>query len=199
MVTPSQSTQQGVFITKASVDDVLAIKNMVDSAYSKYIHRIGQPPAPMLEDYYSVIQTSPVFVLKDNNQTSIGAIMFSCDNGAKSMKIKNLVVSPAAQGSGYGRVLMNYAENFAMSQNMLALELYTNVKMYENIQFYAKLGFSEVGRRTEDGFERVYFYKDLSGDKKSWGQHSMLVTIYLEIQLDVLLPIWNSEAFSQRH
>lgn len=140
---------------------------MVDSAYSKYIHRIGQPPAPMMEDYYSVVQTSPVFVLKENNQTSIGAIMFSCDNGAKAMKIKNLVVSPAAQGRGYGRILMNYAENFAISQKMVALELYTNVKMYENIQLYAKLGFSEEGRRTEDGFERVYFYKDLSHYGKS--------------------------------
>ncbi|KAJ5975559.1 acyl-CoA N-acyltransferase [Penicillium waksmanii] len=167
MATPSQSTQKGVFIIEASVDDVPAIKSMVDSAYSKYIDRIGQPPAPMLEDYYSVLQTSPVFVLKDNNHTSIGAIMFSCDNGTMAMKIKNLVVSPAAQGRGYGRVLMNYAENFAISQNILALELYTNVKMHENIQLYAKLGFSEEGRRTEDGFERVYFRKDLSRGEKS--------------------------------
>lgn len=154
-------------ITKASVDDVPAIKNMVDSAYTKYIPRIGKPPAPMSEDYYSVVQTSPVFILKEKNDTSIGVIMFSWDDDADTMKIKNLVIDPAAQGRGYGRVLMNYAEHFTLFHNLSSLELYTNVHMYENIHLYAKLGFSEEARRTEDGFERVYFRKDLSRGEKS--------------------------------
>jgi GNAT superfamily N-acetyltransferase len=167
MATPSQSTQKEVSIVKASVDDASAIKQMVDSAYAKYIDRIGKPPAPMSEDYYSVIQTSQVFILKEHNKSSIGAITLSFDDGSKTVKIDNLVVDPAAQGRGYGRVLMKHAENLALSQNIFILELYTNAKMYENIRLYAKLGFIEDGRRTEDGFDRVYFRKALDRGGKA--------------------------------
>lgn len=35
------------------------------------------------------------------------------------------------------------------------LHLYTNEKMTENLSIYPKLGYVEVGRRTENGFNRV--------------------------------------------
>lgn len=163
--TPLTGTpNQDVFITEATVDDVPAIIMMVDAAYSKYIDRMGKRPAPMDEDYYSVVQTSPTFVFKEDGIT-IGAIMISCDNEANSVMINNLVVDPAAQGRGLGRVLMNYAESFAISRGISTLKLYTNIKMYENIQLYGKMGFSEDGRKTEDGFERVYFCKKLTVDQ----------------------------------
>lgn len=47
------------------------------------------------------------------------------------------------------------------NKGLSRVTLFTNVKMSENIGFYAKLGFVETGRRMEDGFERVYFYKNL--------------------------------------
>lgn len=39
------------------------------------------------------------------------------------------------------------------------MELYTNAKMTENLTLYARLGWRETDRRTEQGFERVYFEK----------------------------------------
>ena len=42
-----------------------------------------------------------------------------------------------------------------------AVHLYTNEKMAENLLIYPKLGYTEVERRTEDGFNRVYFEKTL--------------------------------------
>jgi hypothetical protein len=33
--------------------------------------------------------------------------------------------------------------------------------MFENLGLYLKMGFVETGRREEDGFERVYFRKEL--------------------------------------
>lgn len=162
MTFASRYCRERLFIAEATLDDAPAIKKMVDSAYSKYIDRIGKPPAPMTEDYHEVIRRNSVFVLKDIDGTPTGAIVFMRNDEARTMKIKNLVVDPGAQGRGYGRVLMNYAEEIALSLGLLALELYTNVKMYENIQLYAKLGFSEDRRSVEDGFERVYFRKELS-------------------------------------
>ena len=37
----------------------------------------------------------------------------------------------------------------------------TNEKMTENLTLYPRLGYCEVARRTEDGFNRVYFQKTL--------------------------------------
>ena len=152
----------GVCMNKATTEDVPNIREMVDKAYSKYIDRIGKPPAPMTEDYYSEIKENSVFVLKESDGSLIGLIVVTYKSESGKMEIKNLVVDPKAQGHGYGRALMNYAESIALSHNIHDLELYTNVKMHENIPLYVKMGFSEVERRIEDGFERVYFRKELS-------------------------------------
>ena len=42
------------------------------------------------------------------------------------------------------------------------MDLYTNAKMRENLSLYPRLGWTEVARRTEDGFEHVYFEKSVS-------------------------------------
>jgi hypothetical protein len=41
------------------------------------------------------------------------------------------------------------------------LDLFTNEVMTENQAIYARLGYRETGRRTEDGYQRVYMEKDL--------------------------------------
>lgn len=134
---------------------------MVDSAYSKYIERIGKPPAPMLANYDEMLETHDIFVLEDLANEIVGSIVLAVDKNTRSVEINNLVVSPTAQGRGYGRVLLNCAQDIARSESCSALTLYTNVKMYENLGMYVKMGFVETGRKTEDGFERVFFRKDL--------------------------------------
>lgn len=135
---------------------------MVDAAYSKYIDRIGKPPAPMLSDYDELIQTHEVFLLQDEELEVVGSIVLNVDRGTNAVKIDNLVVGPSAQGRGFGRVLIDCAEDVARAEGCTALTLYTNVKMYENLGMYVKMGFLETERRTEDGFQRVYFHKSLT-------------------------------------
>ncbi|KAJ5938142.1 acyl-CoA N-acyltransferase [Penicillium verhagenii] len=136
---------------------------MVDSAYSKYIERIGKPPAPMSANYHELIDTHDVFVLQDDKNIIVGCVILDVDQSTclHSVEIVNLAVDPAAQGRGYGRVLLDCAEHVAREKGCSALTLYTNVKMYENLGLYVKMGFVETGRRPEDGFERVYFRKEL--------------------------------------
>lgn len=159
---PLRASVQGLTLRRAALQDVPAIQSIVIAAYTKYIERIGKPPAPMTTDYNEVLKTREVFVLEDHDsQAVVGSIVLGVDNDSDSIKVNNLVVDTAAQGRGYGRVLMNYAEDFAQAQERPALTLFTNIKMYENLGLYAKMGFLETGRRTEDGYERVYFRKDL--------------------------------------
>lgn len=42
------------------------------------------------------------------------------------------------------------------------VRLYTNVKMTENLSYYPRRGYREVERRTENGFERVYYSRVLT-------------------------------------
>lgn len=148
-----------VEIRLANNTDVTAIRAMVDGAYHKYIERLGKLPAPMTADYIPLVATGTVYVLRAAGMI-VGSVVLSPDTD--SIKVNNLVVDPAAQGKGYGRTLMDYAEELARSWGLLAITLYTNEKMHENIALYTKLGFTETHRLSEHGFERVYFRRDLS-------------------------------------
>ncbi|KAF4436044.1 acetyltransferase [Fusarium acutatum] len=147
-------------VTRAQASDIPSIQSMVNAAYEKYIPRIGKPPAPMTADYASLLTTHEIFILC-TTQSPVGALILRHEPDSDAIKIENLVVDPSGQGRGYGKVLMRYAEDFARSRGCSALELYTNVKMFENLGLYLKMGFVETGRREEDGFERVYFRKEL--------------------------------------
>ena len=150
---------EGFVVEQAMPDDVSRIELMVKLAYSKYIERLGRMPAPMTEDYGKLVEAGGVHVLRVNGK-SLGSIVLSVDGD--SLKVNNLVVDPAAQGRGYGRVLMEHAEGTARAQGLAAVTLFTNEKMHENIALYTKIGFAEVDRRTENGFDRVFFRMSLS-------------------------------------
>jgi N-acetylglutamate synthase-like GNAT family acetyltransferase len=156
----SSTPASNVTLYKATLDDIPTIKAMIDAAYSKYIELIGRRPAPMSEDWTQVIQTHNVLVLKESEQI-VGSITTHEDEKANALKIDNLVVDPKVQGRGYGRFLIEHAELEGRERGLPNLTLFTNAKMFENIELYAKLGFAEVDRKVEDGFERVYFYKKL--------------------------------------
>ena len=55
---------------------------------------------------------------------------------------------------------MRHAEDEALTQGVSAITLSANEKMHENIALYTKSGFIETGRRTENGFNPMYFRKD---------------------------------------
>lgn len=150
---------EAILVEMARTGDVAAIKPMVDAAYSKYIKRLGKLPAAMTEDYDELVETRSVYVLRVGSSV-VGSVLLSREGD--SIKVNNLVVDPSTQGRGYGRVLMDYAEDMARAQGLAAVTLFTNEKMHENIALYMKIGFTETGRRTENGFNRVFFRKNVA-------------------------------------
>ncbi len=164
-------------ITPAVPTHTTAIKSLFTAAFTKYIERMGKPPAPMLADYTNLdgvfvlltaatpSSSSTQFIpnpsLDAGNDTVLGSITLTEDPETDSIKVNNLVVDPAAQGRGYGRALIEFAEARAREAGREAVSLATNVKMVENIGLYKKLGFVEVGRGMENGYERVFMRKVL--------------------------------------
>ncbi|KAJ4386883.1 hypothetical protein N0V93_009782 [Gnomoniopsis smithogilvyi] len=165
-------TRNGAHLSRATLADAPALQAMVNAAYTKYIPRIGRPPAPMNTDYAALIASSAeydVHVLRagPDSDAVVGAIILADHAHDDAVHVDNLVVDPAAQGRGYGRVLMDVAEVYAREKGRSALTLHTNEKMVENLGIYAKMGFVEVERRVEDGYHRVYFRKTLAVDLHS--------------------------------
>ena len=77
------------------------------------------------------------------------------------MLLDNIAVSPGAQGLGYGRALLEFAERGALDAGYESIRLYTNEAMVENIALYSRIGFVETHRIEEKGLRRIYMVKPL--------------------------------------
>jgi ribosomal protein S18 acetylase RimI-like enzyme len=75
------------------------------------------------------------------------------------MLLDNVAVAPAAQGSGLGRLLLEFAEHAATKAGYHAIKLYTNEAMMENIALYSRIGYAETHRVEEKRLRRVYMRK----------------------------------------
>jgi len=75
--------------------------------------------------------------------------------------LENIAVDPACQGQGVGGALMSFVERQARAAGYEEIRLYTHARMTENLAYYPKLGYEEIDRRSEDGYNRVYFRKIL--------------------------------------
>jgi GNAT superfamily N-acetyltransferase len=143
--------------------DVQAIETLVRNAYSKYIERIGKPPAPMTADYSQLVDEGDVWVLELDGDV-VGLIILKSE--ADHLHLSNVAVSLAHQGRGLGSKLLAHAEAQARQRGFREMRLYTNELMHENLVVYGKLGWSEYDRTEQDGFRRVFMKKEL-GDKPS--------------------------------
>ena len=75
--------------------------------------------------------------------------------------IENVAVHPDRQGSRVGRLLMEFAEDYARKRQVRRLALHTNEVMTENQAIYAHLGYQVTSRRSENGYRRIYMEKTL--------------------------------------
>ena len=143
-------------IRQASEADLPVIAEVITAAYSRYLPRMDRPPAPMLRDYAPEVAQGVVWVA---GTPVTGLISLIPEAG--SLLVENLAVHPAAQGTGLGRALMDFAEQQARKLRLPRLTLYTHEVMTENQAIYAHLGYQETARRTENGYHRIFMHKEL--------------------------------------
>lgn len=147
-------------IRQAAGADESAIRKCAAEAYARYVPLIGRKPPPMVADFAEQIAAGQIHVAVDDDNDVQGFIVFYRRNG--DLLLENVAVFPHASGRGIGKALIAYCEAAACSQGLGAVRLYTNEKMSENLLLYPRLGYTEVERRREDGFNRVYFVKRLA-------------------------------------
>jgi N-acetylglutamate synthase-like GNAT family acetyltransferase len=145
-------------IRRATTADLTDIRRLMTEAYTKYIERIGRPPAPMTAEYAPALEHSRVWVL-ESCDAIVGALV--TEDRGDHLLLETIAVAPGAQGSGYGRLLLDRAECDAAELGLSEVRLYTNEAMTENLTFYPRHGYRETGRALHDDFRRVYFSKTL--------------------------------------
>jgi ribosomal protein S18 acetylase RimI-like enzyme len=145
-------------IRQAVTGDAEAVRDVVLAAYAHYVARIGKPPGPMLDDYAARIADGQAWVLEDSGRIA-GVLVL--EEQADAFLLDNIAVRPECQGSGHGRALMAFAEAEALRRGWREIRLYTHALMTENQALYRRLGYVEIGRVTEKGFDRVYMAKAL--------------------------------------
>ncbi|PYH92529.1 acyl-CoA N-acyltransferase [Aspergillus ellipticus CBS 707.79] len=142
----------------ATPHDQQIIEQILRDAFSRYIVRMGRKPQPMLDDYSDPIKDNKVYVV-ERDGTVQGTVMLATDHEAMHLEI--LAVAPSAQGSGLGRMLVEFVDDSARKAGYHTVKLHTNVTMVENIAMYSRVGYVETHRIEENGFNRVYMAKNL--------------------------------------
>lgn len=113
----------------------------------------------MVADFGSLIASDSVYVAEETDTKLIGFIVFYSEDD--HFMLENVTVHSSAAGKGVGRRLNTICEEQAKQSGAKRIKLYTNEKMSENLSIYPHLGYRETDRRTEDGFNRVFFEKSL--------------------------------------
>lgn len=142
----------------AIATDLEFLEDCARRAYQIYVYRMGREPAPMVADFRSHLEQDNVTLFKVN-ELDVGYAVWKVVGSA--LFLENIAVLPESQGTGIGRSMLSFLETEARNRKLDELTLYTNQEMVENISFYARQGFQETDRRTENGFQRVYFRKGI--------------------------------------
>jgi ribosomal protein S18 acetylase RimI-like enzyme len=142
----------------ATAEDLPAIKALIDASYTRYLTRMDKRPAPMLRDYGPSVAEGTTWVVGD----PVVAVLTLYPR-EDHLLVENVAVHPDAQGRGLGRELMSFAEQEAARRGLTRMALVTHEVMTENQAIYARLGYTEVERRAEDGYRRIYMEKPLAG------------------------------------
>jgi ribosomal protein S18 acetylase RimI-like enzyme len=144
-------------LRRATAADLPAIKAIIDAAYAKYLTRMDKPPAPVFRDYGPSVEDGTTWVAG----SPVMAVL-TLYPGGDHLLVENIAIHPGVQGRGFGRALMEFAEQEATRRGFTRMALVTHEAMTENQAIYARLGYTEVERRAEDGYRRIYMEKPLS-------------------------------------
>jgi GNAT superfamily N-acetyltransferase len=148
-----------VTIRCAETAEAGAVAALVERAYAPWVAVIGRRPAPMDDDYAARCAAGQAFVLERDGALA-GVLVL--EDAADHLWLDNVAVAPDRQGEGIGGALLDFAEAEARRRGFREIRLLTHRMMLSNIAIYARRGYAETSRRTEEGFARVFMTKRIA-------------------------------------
>lgn len=135
-----------------------ALLAIAREAYQHYVSDIGREPAPMGADYAAHIDEDVVITAYHDDVLVGFGVIIDKDDG---LWLETIAVADGYRGQGIGTKLLAEIERY-IAQRAHSYQLYTNEKMTQNIDWYLRLGFTITAVKEEEGFQRIYFKKELS-------------------------------------
>jgi ribosomal protein S18 acetylase RimI-like enzyme len=140
----------------ALAEDVESVRGLVRLAFLPYVTRIGREPAPMGVDYSGPVAEERCWVVEHDGRLA-GMVQVAVASGY--LEVETIAVAPDVRARGVGTRLLRFAEEQARALGLPEVRLYTNEAMTENLGYYPRRGFHEIGRETRHGYRRVFFAK----------------------------------------
>ncbi len=153
--------KENLVLRKAVAADRGAIEGIAEVAYSKYLPRMDRKPYPMLDDYGAHIRAGHAHVLVENNGAGVVGYVILMPGDDGDLLLEGIAVRPECAGRGYGRRLLEFAEQYARKYGSRHIRLYTNEAMFENLALYPHFGYRESHRALDNGYHRVFYIKDV--------------------------------------
>lgn len=144
-------TEDAVRPERARPEEAPALSELARKAYEHYVPVLNAIPLPMSADYGAMIRDHETWVLRQGEEILACLVLIHTDD---HLMIENIAVDPQTQGSGYGKLLLAFAEKRASEDGYTELRLYTNYLMTRNREWYARSGFVETGEE-QRGDKRV--------------------------------------------
>lgn len=158
----SAAMDTGPTLRRATPADADAIRDLVTAAYQHYTPLIGRTPLPMLADHALAIREHEVWVLEDEADRTLLAVI-ELEPRSDHLWVENVAVHPARQGRGLGRRLLRHAEAEASRHSLSELRLLTNERYTANLAMYERYGYRETHREPHLGTDLVHLRKRLEG------------------------------------
>jgi GNAT superfamily N-acetyltransferase len=146
-------------IRAAAPTDADAIRSLTRASYAKWVALIGREPLPMQADYERAVAEHTIDLL-----TVDGALAGLVETILKPdhLWIENVAVAPEWQGRGYGRLLLDHAEQRALGSRRWEIRLLTNEAFTANLELYANLGYAVDRTEPFRGGRAVHMSKQLA-------------------------------------
>ncbi len=146
-------------IRLARLSDLHQIRFLAQTQFAPYALRLRRGRRePMRGDLREMVQQERISVHVVDNAVR-GFIVWRISG--PDVHIEAMAVSPKYRRRGVGRQLLDAADREGLKRHCRRAIFYTNAQRFENIAYFRAKGFTEVDRRLEGGFERVYLERYL--------------------------------------
>jgi GNAT superfamily N-acetyltransferase len=125
-------------LRRATADDLAAVTALQQAAYAKNRALLGVEPLPLTADYAAVFAEHEIW-LADGAHGLDGVLILKAR--AEDLLIWSVATAPAAQGSGIGNRLLEFAESRARRLGLHCIRLYTGEPLSGNIAWYQRHGY----------------------------------------------------------
>jgi GNAT superfamily N-acetyltransferase len=155
LLTPSFGTQSFV-IRKPRGRDLQPLHYLIDSTYDEMVAHLGIPPWPQRANLAWLIHSGTLWVLEAGGCI---AATIRLDVYWTFVKLELVTVLPQFQRRGYGRALIEFAEQRTRHLRRGSMQLMTHERMVDAIDFYLHLGFAEMRRYKLQGHLFIHMGK----------------------------------------